>query len=42
MKNPLELIEQASALDEPGEKVGELASKIIPQGPIKDALTGKW
>ncbi|HEX2149501.1 MAG TPA: DUF2231 domain-containing protein, partial [Actinomycetota bacterium] len=42
MKNPLQVIEQATALDKPGEVIGDVATKLIPQGPLKDALTGKW
>lgn len=42
MKNPLNVIEQATALDKPGEVIGDVATKLIAQGPLKDALTGKW
>ena len=42
MKNPLTSIEQAEALDKPSEALTSAASKVIPPGPVKDALTGKW
>jgi nitrite reductase/ring-hydroxylating ferredoxin subunit/uncharacterized membrane protein len=42
VKNPLTTIEQAAALDKPSETLISAASKVIPPGPVKDALTGKW
>lgn len=40
--NPIESIENATALDPPIEKVGKVAEKLIPQGPVKNALCGTW
>jgi nitrite reductase/ring-hydroxylating ferredoxin subunit/uncharacterized membrane protein len=40
--NPIESIENASALDAPIEKVGKVAANLIPQGPVKDLLCGTW
>ena len=42
MKNPVTVIEQADALDATSEKIIGVVSKVIPQGPVKDFLTGKW
>ncbi|HEX2053481.1 MAG TPA: Rieske 2Fe-2S domain-containing protein [Actinomycetota bacterium] len=40
--DPIKSIENAAALDSPIEKVGGVASKVLPQGPVKDALCGTW
>lgn len=42
MPGILEAIEDAEALDRVAEAGASLGSKLIPHGPIKDALTGKW
>jgi nitrite reductase/ring-hydroxylating ferredoxin subunit/uncharacterized membrane protein len=42
MKNPIAAIEQAEILDSATESIAGGASKLLSQGPIKDALTGKW
>lgn len=40
--DPIKSIENATSLDAPIEKVGDVAAKIIQQGPLKDALCGTW
>jgi nitrite reductase/ring-hydroxylating ferredoxin subunit/uncharacterized membrane protein len=42
VNNPLTAIEQAQALDKPSKALISALSKVIPPGPVKDALTGKW
>ncbi len=42
MKNPVTSIEQAQVLEGPAEGVATAASKVLRQGPLKDALTGTW
>lgn len=42
MKNPVTAIEQAKVLDPATETISTGASKVLHQGPVKDALTGHW
>jgi nitrite reductase/ring-hydroxylating ferredoxin subunit/uncharacterized membrane protein len=35
-------IEELDALDAPGKQIGKTARSVIPQGTIKDALSGTW
>ncbi len=35
-------LEEAERLDPAAEKVGRLITKVLPQGPVKDALHGRW
>lgn len=37
-----ERAEAAAALDGPAERVGAAVQRIIPAGPVKDALSGTW
>lgn len=42
MPGILQKIEDAEFLDKVAEAGANAGSKLIPQGPLKDALTGKW
>lgn len=42
MPGILKSIEQAQILDRVAVPGADAASKMIPQGPVKDTLTGKW
>lgn len=35
-------LEDAARLDPAAEKVGRIVAKILPPGPVKDALHGRW
>jgi nitrite reductase/ring-hydroxylating ferredoxin subunit/uncharacterized membrane protein len=37
-----ERIESFDALDEPAEQIGQVVRDAIPDGPVKDALSGTW
>jgi nitrite reductase/ring-hydroxylating ferredoxin subunit len=38
----VEGLESAAALDAPGKKIGKFVRGAIPQGTVKDALSGTW
>ena len=38
----VEQLERLAELDEPAATVGKTVRDIIPTGPVKDALTGRW
>ncbi len=42
MPGILKSIEEAKFLDKFAVPASEAASKLVPHGPVKDALTGKW
>ncbi|HEX2053055.1 MAG TPA: Rieske 2Fe-2S domain-containing protein [Actinomycetota bacterium] len=42
MPGILQKIEDSEFLDAVAQPAADLGSKLIPQGPVKDALTGKW
>ena len=42
MPGILQKIEDAEFLDKVAEAGANAGSKLIPQGPLKDALTSKW
>ena len=42
LRNVPEVAESAAFLDGPGEAVAGVVGKVIPAGPMKDALSGTW
>ena len=42
MPGILETIEDSPYLEGPAQKSANAASKLVPHGPVKDLLTGKW
>ncbi|MDQ4149496.1 MAG: Rieske 2Fe-2S domain-containing protein [Actinomycetota bacterium] len=42
MNEVVRSIEEASSLDSPSDAIAASASKLLPPGPVKDALSGRW
>src|SRR4051794_28630729 len=42
VKQGVEALESASALDGPAKAIAKQARKLFPRGPVKDAVSGTW